>query len=1624
MENRINNLVKMKPQYATQLQRAARLLGVEIATDETESFAPPTAITSTETESFAPPAAITENNISFDEAKKTYDIDKAKAIFSTDRGFDTRKALNRSERIIPDHVIDEIEKSGVSSDMLDTLGVPVFKYKTQITLHGKFNPGMKTRLGGYKMMVVNQNGSLGVRYQAIDVKNKRALKYGVHLANSRSDKSIKWEPNTDYNAKNLELDLSIRVKNAEEYQTQLAYLKSVLADMPNNYIGTANIYAYKSFGAVEVVLKVVIFAIHDRDMDSLMKYFTNGVFRNRGEYEEARQKIIDAEKNKTDKKNEINNKIKAKNEERRAKDSPIIEEIVERFSEMVTFENITKFPVSDDFIVMRLFNRKISTERLFTVPKSNSSDRADFFDRNEPGVQLFRFTNVGRLKRGPGGVSSPWRVNIVNNFPIVPAEIKGDKKAIYKGDYVRDITEEVKKFAQNIDKGEDVLSKKFSDIFDQNSKLFYLVKDFKANSSYTASTTSAPAAEAKSSGNVKLNKYGNRDTIELWFDEKPSDSTLSSIKAKGFRWYKGYWGAFYTEAIYNWAMENFGNTGIADVIINDMNYGLNDFLRDELAGLADGEPQIGKILGMNPKISYGEIANTMIKALLIAEKKGLHSQIDRAFRLIGSSLSSKGYLQYMRTKGYNSLIKHSNGLQSYYQEIKNAKMGQIPELRKFFQVQLWAVDGFGQQITCSRHRTNEEDKTFMLKAVSQAIAEFERFIVPDIYCYYTLYEYIHATANKELDRGKDEARAVRTKQTEQAKEASVAKSMPLSKALQQMEILKNNEVKPNWLDGEVIEISVDGNTRRYEIEYGYFPRRGEKCHYVQISLSLYDKEYTYETDSKEKAFTQLEKAIIRLYKKLGKDTEGLGDELAGLGKLDTTKQRIEKLARSGKFAPQLARAAKLLKIKPTAKKAKAKPPIDKPCTTCEVKPIAPIEPQKPIYTPREYSGKDVIYGKRCKIITPNGNLDGQYAVAEVDFLIPSNNPFTFAPNPNYPAECQTRSYNEDQAERDKVTKYTDDFNYSHLINNSPDATTGTPICNLDGAVLGGNGRTMVMYRIIEQNKRAYADYVRELHDMAGFFGLPEDIVDSFDTPVLLRIVDVQLRECSTVSNMLNKSNSNEYDAIREGIAFARQIEENKQAMDIIVGQLENSEADTFSEMMNDKTIAKSIINLLRNMKIINTTNQGSLIESDNQFTAKGKDFMEAVLLAMILPDKKLINGASSYTLKLVKALPSLLRMKNFPAEWNLIPVIRKITEFEIKRRAIGTPFKDYINQQSAFEAMPSEIEAETWKLLEVLGQNQFKSFVAYYSDRYLAMKDDMFGEKITPIEVIKLYQQKYASELKSKGLSDELAGLFWSLTDDSEQVEVIEKTENAHLNDEIDNKIAENTTSEANNDTQSDEPVEPKPTVTLSDMQKYDVKTIQFHDKILQTLLERIRIPFQILLWGKAGGGKSTFAVRMCNELSQHGKVLYHTSEEELQTGRFIDRMKLMGAETDKIKFSEGRFPELLTALNSEKFDFAVVDSMNRIGVATEELNEMMKEFKSAQGTSFIIIAHADKTGKIYKGDSGVAHDVDTEINITEGIAQAIKHRDGETGKQVSIFPSKQFKYRNPTTIALPMNAR
>lgn len=102
--------------------------------------------------------------------------EKIEKVFDADSEYASKHKLNTCNNVVGQELLDKIE-DGCSLETLEEVakGFDIFKYRTQITIHGLF-PELSTRcIGRYVNIVQNKNKSVGIRYNAIDHDKKERL---------------------------------------------------------------------------------------------------------------------------------------------------------------------------------------------------------------------------------------------------------------------------------------------------------------------------------------------------------------------------------------------------------------------------------------------------------------------------------------------------------------------------------------------------------------------------------------------------------------------------------------------------------------------------------------------------------------------------------------------------------------------------------------------------------------------------------------------------------------------------------------------------------------------------------------------------------------------------------------------------------------------------------------------------------------------------------------------------------------------------------------------------------------------------------------------------------------------------------------------------------------------------------------------------------------------------------------------------------------------------------------------------------------------------------------------------------------------------------------------------------
>lgn len=163
-----------------------------------------------------------------------------------------RRVVNVAPDTVANVTAEQLEK-GMTLEALESLNVPVLRYSTQVTIHGiltDFNPN--ARPGGYKAIFRNQNGSVGMRYSAIDAEKKTLL--------ARIAKVSGTEWGAHNSSTGFSLVRAFYVHNEEECATQKAATIAALKAVPvSRFYGTVGAFclAYGMGYAVEISIGAI-----------------------------------------------------------------------------------------------------------------------------------------------------------------------------------------------------------------------------------------------------------------------------------------------------------------------------------------------------------------------------------------------------------------------------------------------------------------------------------------------------------------------------------------------------------------------------------------------------------------------------------------------------------------------------------------------------------------------------------------------------------------------------------------------------------------------------------------------------------------------------------------------------------------------------------------------------------------------------------------------------------------------------------------------------------------------------------------------------------------------------------------------------------------------------------------------------------------------------------------------------------------------------------------------------------------------------------------------------------------------------------------------------------------------
>jgi len=376
-----------------------------------------------------------------------------------------------------------------------------------------------------------------------------------------------------------------------------------------------------------------------------------------------------------------------------------------------------------------------------------------------------------------------------------------------------------------------------------------------------------------------------------------------------------------------------------------------------------------------------------------------------------------------------------------------------------------------------------------------------------------------------------------------------------------------------------------------------------------------------------------------------------------------------------------------------------------------------------------------VYGGRTDVKTPSASLPGRYALVEADSLVPSHNAESFAPNANYPAGVQERTYHNSPEAQSRVIQQSEKYDPAYTVNNNPDAVNGPPIITSDGIVYGGNSRVMATQRIYT---RGQGDaYRRAVTEQAGRFGIPAAELDKFRNPVLVRVIDTPatLDDARRLGSELNKNMTGALGVSEKAVSAGKSVTpETLKVIQDMGDQL--GEDATLRDVMREH--GNDVLGMLTRDGVITERERPQFVDTaTGGLSEEGKTFVERALTGKVVDDPGLMERAPKVVLsKVGSSLFDLISVGHRDDAYNILPLVREALGEHADIAARGSNVATHLSQPAFFggERNPA-VDAIIRKLAERpkavrAAFHQFAQDAAYDQPGQATL---MMGEKPSPV---------------------------------------------------------------------------------------------------------------------------------------------------------------------------------------------------------------------------------------------------------------------------------------------------
>lgn len=307
----------------------------------------------------------------------------------------------------------------------------------------------------------------------------------------------------------------------------------------------------------------------------------------------------------------------------------------------------------------------------------------------------------------------------------------------------------------------------------------------------------------------------------------------------------------------------------------------------------------------------------------------------------------------------------------------------------------------------------------------------------------------------------------------------------------------------------------------------------------------------------------------------------------------------------------------------------------------------------------------------------------RYCLASAARLLPSHNPLRgFAPNADYPADVQERAYDRDKGEQLKVISAAQNLLPALIFNTAPGVIDGLPVVTNDGIVLGGNGRTQALQLHYANGGTEARDY---LTDHAREFGFSRKQIETVPDPVIVRVIETPKpgardyrRTLQELVRLLNVPLTKALDVQSESVAEARRLSD--EILDLLAVAFQ--EDIGLSEYLASNT-SRPLISALRRAGIVTDRNAIKLLSVDGLLSADGRQLVERILTAALVPDAQLLERLGPQIRgSLARSAPFVLAAASYGGDWDLrAPLVAALRDLAALRVQGARTVDQFLRQQ-------------------------------------------------------------------------------------------------------------------------------------------------------------------------------------------------------------------------------------------------------------------------------------------------------------------------------------------------------